>query len=994
MFFSTKVREIGNYVEITNFPKERFLNDIKNVWKTSKLHYLFEDTFTIWGKGTLKINKFFIPELIYIIDSVPYRKHYHEIKELLYTNTWIGMTKMSFPNRIHLDRLNDLNLTLKNYQLDFLKLYDIKKQQYHLNGYILAYEMGLGKQLPLDAIIYTENGPKLNKDLTLKDKVIGSDGKPKEILGLYPQEKEEYYKIIFKDKTEIECSGNHLWSVDTSKQRKNKNSELEVLTTKEIYNNLLNNSNKKINNYSIPYLSSPAEFTKKELKIDPYLMGVILGDGCISTRTNTIVAGLKEFEMLNILSENKLLKKIKDQKRNACFSILPEIREILKEYDLYGCKSDTKFIPENYLYSSIEDRISLLQGLMDTDGNNKKIYSEFTTTSPFLAKQIQELVFSLSGKAVIYERNGSYRKNGVLKITKKCYRVYIQFPEGSNIIPFRLKRKAEKFIFSKKNRWHKYISKIEKIEDQAGQCIKVNSGDSLFATKNFTLTHNTITSLSLMNCLGKDGIIIVAPKSTLVNVWKNEIDKFFIEKQNIWVVGDNFKDARFFITNYESLDKLYNFHSVFRNKANLGIIVDEMHNFKNIDAKRTKVLIDIQKLTHVNDILLMSGTPIKALGKEMIPALQIIDPFFDLEAEMSFKKALGVNVPVALDVLKNRLGLMMHRKTKEEVLNLPKKYENTVNIKIYNGDHFTIENVKDEIIKFSESRKQHYAINYNKFKEDYDISLEYFRNHCTRNDNEFMDYKSKVAYFIKNGYNYRSKEDRDDAVFCNSFENKYITPCLPNELKKKFVKSKSVVKYVELTIMGEVIGGLLNKMRSEMFSSMLENSPLCELIAKSEKKTVCFTTFVDVAKGCENYVKNKCKYDPLLVYGDTTKNIVELLKSFRYEENKNPLIATIQTLSTGVTLNEASSCIFLNKPWRYVDYVQAYSRIYRLGQDTEVQIYNFVLDTGGKPNLSTRMEDIVNWSKEMFEGIVGTEYYKDTITEMFNLNMNGKQILL
>lgn len=62
--------------------------------------------------------------------------------------------------------------------------------------------------------------------------------------------------------------------------------------------------------------------------------------------------------------------------------------------------------------------------------------------------------------------------------------------------------------------------------------------------------------------------------------------------------------------------------------------------------------------------------------------------------------------------------------------------------------------------------------------------------------------------------------------------------------------------------------------------------------------------------------------------------------------------------------------IFLNKPWRYIEYQQASDRIHRIGQDTEVYIYTLLLDTGNKENLSTRMEDIETWSRKMFEDIV------------------------
>jgi len=82
------------------------------------------------------------------------------------------------------------------------------------------------------------------------------------------------------------------------------------------------------------------------------------------------------------------------------------------------------------------------------------------------------------------------------------------------------------------------------------------------------------------------------------------------------------------------------------------------------------------------------------------------------------------------------------------------------------------------------------------------------------------------------------------------------------------------------------------------------------------------------------------------------------------------LIATIQTLATGVTLTEANTMFFLNKPWRHSDYSQASDRIHRRGQDTEVTIYTLLLNTGSKPNLSTRMEEVMKWSKKLFDSIV------------------------
>jgi SNF2 family DNA or RNA helicase len=483
----------------------------------------------------------------------------------------------------------------------------------------------------------------------------------------------------------------------------------------------------------------------------------------------------------------------------------------------------------------------------------------------------------------------------------------------------------------------------------------------------------TFTSLALMHSLDKDCVIIIAPKNTTKVVWQSEINTIFNKNKTIWMVGDKPKRSRFYIVNYESIEKLKQIYKYILSSKNIGIIVDESHNFKDINALRVKRLLSLIKDTQSNDVLFMSGTPIKALGSEMMPILKSIDPIFDDESLAQFKRVFGYSVPVALDVLKNRLGLMMHRKMKSEVIKLPKKEEKEIYIKIPNADKYILENVKKKVLIFISERKKFYKENYFIFEKNFDDVINFCEkklNYTT--DPDWIKYKKIVARFHSRGYS-ASVHDIKNAKWANHFERAKILPYLPSEKRKDFVKAKSVVKYVDLTIMGEVIGGLLNKMRSEMYSEMLLYSGICDIINQSKKKTVCFTTFVDVAEQCFNVVKRKCNNDPLIIYGKTSSNVTGILKDFSEDDTKNPLIATIQTLATGVTLIEASTVIFINKPWRYTDYLQASDRVHRIGQDTDVEIYTFILDTGDRSNLSTRMEDILNWSKEMFSGIVGEE---------------------
>ena len=481
----------------------------------------------------------------------------------------------------------------------------------------------------------------------------------------------------------------------------------------------------------------------------------------------------------------------------------------------------------------------------------------------------------------------------------------------------------------------------------------------------------TFTSLALMHGLQKESVLIVAPKSTLKTVWRTEIEAVFKTKQDIWIVGQPPRNARFYIVNYESIDKLKQILKFVIGKR-VGIIVDESHNFRNVGAQRVIRLQSIAKATKCQDILLMSGTPIKALGSEMIPTMELLDPFFDNLARRVFLAAFGVNIPVALDILKNRLGLMMHRKTKEEVLKLPSKSRKELKIKISNGNEFTLESVKKKVLKFMEERKKYYELKRTTFESEYQEVINFLKQKLSGNE-EFENYLKTVNYLKKYGYSVLDRELVERVSKANKYEKKVLRPMLPNDLKKKFDRSKAVVKYVDLKIMGEVLGGLLNRLRAQMFSDMIKKSPLCKLIEESEKKTVCFSTFVDVVKNADDFLRSNCKKDPILVFGETSSAVTSLLKNFKVDSKRNPLVATIQTLSTGVTLTEANTVIFLNKPWRHVDISQAEDRVHRIGQDTDVKIFTFTLDTGSKPNLSTRMDDIIAWSKEMFTGIVGDE---------------------
>lgn len=484
----------------------------------------------------------------------------------------------------------------------------------------------------------------------------------------------------------------------------------------------------------------------------------------------------------------------------------------------------------------------------------------------------------------------------------------------------------------------------------------------------------TITALATMQALNKKSVIIIAPKSTLETVWIDHIHKFFKDKKKVFVVNTDqpLKTGYdFYLFNYESMEKIQPIVAELSKRGgDVGIVVDESHNFLRIDSNRTQALLRLRAELNCTDLLLMSGTPIKAVGTELIPMMMVLDPYFDQEALEIFKLSFGVNTNIATDVLRERLSIMMHRKVKGEVLDLPPKQELTIKVTIPNGDTYTVERVKAASRLFAEGRFEFHNAKMNEYVEKFTTVMDEIRSHPKIVGNaDFVRYLSLVQLFRKKPVDLRDKQVAADVKWANDFEKNVLLQIMTNDQKKRFQESKSAVKYVHLKVRGEVIGQFMTGLRMEMTSALVEHAGLNEIIDEALKKTVIFTSYVDTVKNTGDYLKG-VGYNPMVLHGTSDNDVKSALKKFIEEDAINPLISSIQMLVTGVTIVVANTMVFLNKPWRHVDYLQASDRIHRIGQDTECFIYTIILDTGDKDNLSTRMEDVMEWSRTLFTEIV------------------------
>jgi replicative DNA helicase len=374
-------------------------------------------------------------------------------------------------------------------------------------GVILA-PTGVGKAQPISEPVLTPNGWVKIGELKNGDCVVGSDGKSQYVLGVYPQGNRDIYKVEFTDGTFVNCDKEHLWSVNTLNMRTSKtrvkgkaiykpNYGYKVLKTSDMMGDIKKRGRY---NYRIPIVK-PVEFQNVQVDIDPYLLGVLLGDGSLTYKDVRLSTKDEEiYQNFSHLNEHTSISEYTRQEVRTIHVVRfrSSFTDKLEKYGLSGKKSNNKFIPKDYLYNSVDVRVSLLQGLMDADGyvNNKGI-TQFTTVSEQLCKDFRELVLSLGGTVRVSTKTPTFTYKGDKKEGQLAYTVTISF--ANNVVPFRLLRKVSKYYKRDKHVEQKFIKSITYSHNEEAVCIKVSNPDELYVTRDYVLTHNTTILTKIAN---------------------------------------------------------------------------------------------------------------------------------------------------------------------------------------------------------------------------------------------------------------------------------------------------------------------------------------------------------------------------------------------------------------------------------------------------------------------------------------------------------------
>jgi phosphate starvation-inducible PhoH-like protein len=362
-----------------------------------------------------------------------------------------------------------------------------------------------GRAQPVDRRVLTPAGWQAIGELRVGDLVVGSDGRPTPVLGVYPQGRREVFRVRAQDGASTQCCAEHLWTVRTPDDRRR--GTRRTLRTDEMIGRLRAAHQHR---FELPLVSAPVELPPRDVPIDPYALGLLLGDGCLTARTTPSFT-TADAELADALEER--LDGIELKRKSAVDYVLRHadghrggvivanpVTVALRELGLAGTRSSTKFIPDAYLHNAPDVRLGVLQGLLDSDGGPvtqraRTCRIQYATCSSRLRDDVILLVRSLGGVAYTRTRPAEGRRPGRARGRDVHHRsdahvIDIRLPQG--IEPFRLTRKIDAYRQHGGGRPMRFIDSIEPAGEAETVCIQVAAQDSLYVTDDFIVTHNTL----------------------------------------------------------------------------------------------------------------------------------------------------------------------------------------------------------------------------------------------------------------------------------------------------------------------------------------------------------------------------------------------------------------------------------------------------------------------------------------------------------------------
>ena len=382
---------------------------------------------------------------------------------------------------------------------------------------------GGGKGQPYDAPVVTPFGLRKIGDLEVGSIITDIHGCMQRVICITELGIRKVFRLHFSDGTYVDCTDDHLWKIkQTNRIRKSREingtgQEADwQLMTMQMIATYIDTKYKRRGRYTgnllVP-LCEPVKFTRSQGRkykpiTDPYIIGAILGDGCItesiekgaydallSCADDEIVSSFESAGIDMSLYGQKENNKAKDYriKNNT-------LKADLTNLNMYGHSAYDKFIPEYYKFATLEERWALVQGLMDTDGTaDIRGHCSFATVSKQLADDFAFVLRSLGAYVTISKKERYYTKDKKRLKGADCYELYIKIKDSDRLFRIQRKKSRCKPYNGGVSEPTKRIVCYEIIGTDKCRCIAVSDPSALYLTSDFTVTHNSY--VLLMNTL-------------------------------------------------------------------------------------------------------------------------------------------------------------------------------------------------------------------------------------------------------------------------------------------------------------------------------------------------------------------------------------------------------------------------------------------------------------------------------------------------------------
>lgn len=534
----------------------------------------------------------------------------------------------------------------------------VQKLLAHWNsGFLLAFDMRVGKGGRADDRVLTPRGWVAYKNLAPGMQVIGSSGRACAVKGVYRRGVLPFVKVTFTDGASVSVSTDHLWAVQSATQ-KLRGAMFSVVETSELMKQAPRDAAGN-SRFFIPVVE-PVEWAAEQhqsLPLHPYIVGVLLGDGHISPRGSvTFCPGDAEVPacVASLLPQGVTLHAQASKNRATTYS-LRGCGKVLRRIGLRG-RSWEKRIPPAYLMNATAaERADLLRGLLDTDGYVTDTLTQFTTTSPRLADDVTFLARSLGGVVRRSDKLPAYSYLGAKKTGRRAYTLTLTMPTSFN--PSRAR--GDEWV-PRVREPVRAISSITPDGEAECICIEVDAPDSLYVTEHFIVTHNTrpaaAAAASALAC-GASRTSVHFMLSGNEEVWRSQ----FKEQTGLDLIimegTKTFEPAAF--DHYRTLPHLaiglsYELMSAARPKpapvapgqtptpvesrleellrlvelrGPFTLIADEVQFLKNPKAPRTKFVLEhFARSPHCKARWALSGTPQRNFPRDLYTLFDFIQP--------------------------------------------------------------------------------------------------------------------------------------------------------------------------------------------------------------------------------------------------------------------------------------------------------------------------------------------------------------------------------